>query len=298
MQEPKRWSELASGASKEESELLLVGASEKMPSELRNQVWSAVTLAAAGGAAATALGGASAAAQGGVATVETAGTAGVVSKGLALASSGVIKGVIAIAVLGGAGVGAMQLGSSSSTRASAQHGPAVHGAAARGEAYSSVPDLTHSAVALALDDGAPLAVASAPSAKANAAANPPPPAASSKSQSALPARRAEAEAAAAPTSDASAASLASSRLREESTAVLAIRRTLLAGNAREALALLARARADFPHGALAEEREALSVRALMAAGDRDAARVRGEAFLRRFPRSPQAGDVRRLLGSE
>src|SRR4051812_2849888 len=109
MQEPKRWSELASGASTEESELLRVGASEKMPNELRTQVWSAVTLAAASGAGATALGGASAGAKSGIATVETARTAGVVSKGLALASSSVIKGVIAIAVLGGAGVGAMQL---------------------------------------------------------------------------------------------------------------------------------------------------------------------------------------------
>ena len=78
--------------------------------------------------------------------------------------------------------------------------------------------------------------------------------------------------------------------------MLAIRRTLLAGNAREALSLLARAHADFPHGALAEEREALSVRALLGAGETDAARQRGEAFLRRFPRSPQAGEVRRLLG--
>jgi len=298
MQEPKRWSELASGASTEESELLRVGASEKMPNELRSQVWSAVTLAAAGGAAATALGGASAAAQSGVATVETASTAGVVSKGLALASSSVIKGVIAIAVLGGAGVGAMHLRSSASTRASAQHAPAVHGAVARGVASRMPPELAHPAVALELDDGTPSAVASAPSPSANAnAATLPPAAASSKSQSA-PAHRAEAEAAATPAGDASAASLATSRLREESAAVLAIRRTLLAGNAREALTLLARARADFPHGALAEEREALSVRALMATGDRDAARLRGEAFLRRFPRSPQAGDVRRLLGSE
>ena len=298
MQDPKRWSELASGASTEESELLLAGASERMPSELRGQVWSAVTLAAAGGAAATALGGASAAAQNGVATVETASTAGAVSKGLALASSSVIKGVIAIAVLGGAGVEAMHLRSSASTRASAQHSPAVHGAAARAAASSMPPELAHGAAVLEMNDGTPSAVASAPTAATNAAETSATPAAPSKAQSALPARRVDADAAAAPASDASAASLVSSRLREESAAVLAIRRTLLAGNAREALTLLARARAEFPHGALAEEREALSVRALMAAGDRDAARLRGEAFLRRFPRSPQAGEVRRLLGSE
>jgi Cellulose binding domain len=43
MNEPKRWSELAGGASPEESEILLAGVSERMPSELRGQVWSAVT---------------------------------------------------------------------------------------------------------------------------------------------------------------------------------------------------------------------------------------------------------------
>ena len=191
----------------------------------------------------------------------------------------------------------MHLRSSASTRASA-HSSAVHGAAARAAASSMPPELAHGAAVLEMNDGTPSAVASAPTAATNAAETSATPAAPSKAQSALPARRVDADAAAAPASDASAASLVSSRLREESAAVLAIRRTLLAGNAREALTLLARARAEFPHGALAEEREALSVRALMAAGDRDAARLRGEAFLHRFPRSPQAGDVRRLLGSE
>ena len=298
MQEPKRWSELAGGALPEESEILRVGASERMPSELRTQVWSAVTLAAAGGAAATAVGAGSAAAQSGGATVQTATTAGAVSKGMALVSSSVIKGVLAIVVLGGATVGGMHLRSSASTRTSAQHSPTLHGAAARGVASSLPPESARSAALLEVDEGTPSAVASAPSAPTNAAATSATAAAASKSPSALPARRVDAEGAAAPASEASAASLISSGLREESAAVLAIRRTLLAGNAREALALLTRAQAEFPHGALAEEREALSVRALLAAGDQDAARLRGAAFLRRFPRSPQAGDVRRLLGSE
>ena len=197
----------------------------------------------------------------------------------------------------------MHLRSSATTRAPAQHSTALHAPAARGLASSMQPELASSAAVLEMNDSAPhdsapSVVASAPSAPTNTAAGTVPPAASSKSQPALPAGRTEPEDTAARASDASAAALVSSRLREESAAVLAIRRTLLAGNAREALALLARARAEFPRGALAEEREALSVRALMAAGDKEAARQRGEAFLRRFPRSPQAGDVRRLLGSE
>ena len=56
MNEPKRWSELAGEALPEESELLRAGIAERMPSELRGQVWSAIALAAASGAAATALG--------------------------------------------------------------------------------------------------------------------------------------------------------------------------------------------------------------------------------------------------
>src|SRR5262249_15104665 len=90
-------------------------------------------------------------------------------------------------------------------------------------------------------------------------------------------------------------SRATSRLREESAAVIAIRKMLLSGNAAEALRMLDRARTDFPGGALAEEREALTVRALVDLGEKGAARARGEAFLRTFPRSPHAAEVRALL---
>jgi outer membrane protein assembly factor BamD (BamD/ComL family) len=85
-------------------------------------------------------------------------------------------------------------------------------------------------------------------------------------------------------------------LREESAAVLAVRKTLLAGNAIEALRMLERARVAFPSGALAEEREALAVRALVASGQSALARKRGEAFLHAFPRSPHASEVRAILG--
>jgi hypothetical protein len=287
MNEPKRWSELTGEALPEESELLRAGMAERMPSELRGQVWSAIALAAAGGAAATALGAASAAAHGSAAIGETAASAAVASKGLVLSLSTVIKGVIAVAVLGGVGVGAVHVQSSRSTRAAS---PPLLLSAAKASREAT------SAVGLGAAEGAVSAIPSAAPAPTNVPVHPAPVAASPRSPSTSVASRAESDAAQTRPSEGSAGSDVASRLREESAAVLAIRRTLLAGNAREALSLLARARADFPHGALAEEREALTVRALLGAGESDAARLRGEAFLRRFPRSPQAGDVRRLLG--
>jgi outer membrane protein assembly factor BamD (BamD/ComL family) len=77
---------------------------------------------------------------------------------------------------------------------------------------------------------------------------------------------------------------------------LAIRKTLLGGDAAMALRMLDRAEAEFPNGALGEEREALAVRALVASGQNEPARKRGEAFLRAFPRSPHASEVRTILG--
>jgi outer membrane protein assembly factor BamD (BamD/ComL family) len=91
-------------------------------------------------------------------------------------------------------------------------------------------------------------------------------------------------------------SRAASRLREESAAVLAIRKTLLSGDPREALRMLDRAASEFPNGALAQEREALSIRALVDSGEKEAARRRGEAFLRAYPKSPHAAEVRALVG--
>jgi outer membrane protein assembly factor BamD (BamD/ComL family) len=88
---------------------------------------------------------------------------------------------------------------------------------------------------------------------------------------------------------------AASRLREESAAVVAAREKLLSGDPVGALRMLDRLRADFPNGALGQEREALTVRALVESGQKEAARKRGEAFLRAFPRSPHAAEVRALL---
>jgi len=307
MSEPTRWSEGLGGATREESELLAAGVAERMPNELREQVWSAIALGAAGGA--SALGAASAAAHTGAATAETATAAGAATKGVVLSLSSVLKGALAIAVLGGASVAALHVRSLPSTHPPVQpaltHAIRAPGAAASalepGAVSSGGADPTAALAApRAVLSGSPTA-----SAITGAAALPPNPVVheapavpASKSQSALALSRADSEAAQGRASGSNAHAELSSRLREESAAVLAIRRTLLAGNAQQALSLLARARSEFPQGALAEEREALSVRALMSAGETAAARQQGAAFLRRFPRSPHARGVRRLLGLE
>ena len=81
----------------------------------------------------------------------------------------------------------------------------------------------------------------------------------------------------------------------ESRRLLAARSLLHAGRASAALDALAAIRADFPSGSLIQEREALAIEALLASGDRAAARVRAAAFLERYPDSPHASSVRKAL---
>jgi hypothetical protein len=74
--------------------------------------------------------------------------------------------------------------------------------------------------------------------------------------------------------------------------VLEIRRVLRAGDAATALRLLERARARFSHPVLGQEREALTIEALARSGARDVAARRAATFLRDYPKSPHAADVR------
>jgi outer membrane protein assembly factor BamD (BamD/ComL family) len=89
-----------------------------------------------------------------------------------------------------------------------------------------------------------------------------------------------------------AEALRESRLREESVAVVEIRGALRGGDPLGALRLLDQARSRFPDGALTQEREALAIEALAKSGQRAAASQRAAAFLRAFPRSPHAADVK------
>jgi hypothetical protein len=85
---------------------------------------------------------------------------------------------------------------------------------------------------------------------------------------------------------------ASSAIREESRLVAAARDALRSGNAGRALALLERARREFPRGTLAQEREALSIEALAASGQTKVAAERARRFLDAHPSSMHAARVR------
>jgi hypothetical protein len=75
----------------------------------------------------------------------------------------------------------------------------------------------------------------------------------------------------------------------------AARAALVAGDPKGGLNKLASHAKQFPRGALAEEREALSVDALVAAGRYDDAKRHGEAFHARFPGSLFAASVAAAL---
>ena len=81
-------------------------------------------------------------------------------------------------------------------------------------------------------------------------------------------------------------------LRDESSAVHEVRRTLRSGNAAAALSLLDQARHRFPRGALSQEREALMIEALAKSGAQEAAARKAQIFLHAYPKSPYASDVR------
>lgn len=83
-----------------------------------------------------------------------------------------------------------------------------------------------------------------------------------------------------------------SRLAEESRAVIAARRALRDGDPALCLRLLEAARAAFPDGSLAQEREALTIQALASSGQRELAARRAASFLREHPESPHGADLR------
>jgi hypothetical protein len=81
----------------------------------------------------------------------------------------------------------------------------------------------------------------------------------------------------------------------ESKRVTEARSLLRNGDALGALAVLDRVLVEFPRGVLVQEREALAIEALLALGDRAAARTWASAFLERYPMSPHATAARRAL---
>ena len=90
------------------------------------------------------------------------------------------------------------------------------------------------------------------------------------------------------------ARIGTSRLAEESRAVIAARRALRDGDPAACLRLLEAARTAFPDGSLAQEREALTIQALASDGQHELAAQRAARFLREHPESPHAADLRRI----
>ena len=72
-------------------------------------------------------------------------------------------------------------------------------------------------------------------------------------------------------------------------------RALVARDPRAALDLLRHIERAHPHGYFVEERNALTILALVGVGQRDAASLRAEKFLRAHPRSPFADRIREAL---
>jgi hypothetical protein len=96
--------------------------------------------------------------------------------------------------------------------------------------------------------------------------------------------------------DTAARRLPASRLAAEAQLVLDARRDLREGNAASALRRLEAARPDLAGGALAQEREALTIEALHHSGQTGAAARRAREFLRAYPRSPHAASVSHFAG--
>jgi outer membrane protein assembly factor BamD (BamD/ComL family) len=84
----------------------------------------------------------------------------------------------------------------------------------------------------------------------------------------------------------------------EGTLISRARSALQRGAPLEALEAVRDHQARFPAGSLAQEREALRVQALMAAGDRSGAEAAAARFERSYPQGIMGPAVRAALGKE
>ena len=280
MIDPKRWLDEGGGATFEERALLRAGRDHRMPAALRKRVWAGV---------ATGLTAIETAAAAGTALQKGAAAKGAVS----LLSGTAFKGVAALAIAGGVGFGVASLHSSSEPPSAdvAHVAPSLMAKPPLGAKLTAeLPAAAEPTAHREGDHAPPSEIAGRPE---NARSRPlhalrP----ASRPIIAPPSARGPEGQPTAPPQESGRAS----RLAEESAATIAIRKMLLSGKPAQALHMLDRAHLDFPDGALGQEREALAVRALVESGQKDAARRRGEAFLRAFPRSPHAAELRALLG--
>jgi hypothetical protein len=194
-----------------------------------------------------------------VATAEAAAATGAAAKGGALAGLWTWKGIALLAVVGagaGASVHLLRQGSAPATA------PPAHLAPAQPR----------------------------PAASEGASPTPPPPAATEPPPRAMPRASERGRRAVAVGGE---AALPASRLAEEAQRLVAARQLLRTGAVAAALAALAQDNREFAGGRLAQEREALFIEALAQDDQQALARQRAEVFLRNYPGSPHAADVKR-----
>lgn len=276
MMEPKRLTEEGSDATSFERELLVFGQNDGLSAAEKNEAWSniLVQLSPLTSLPPAALGPTKVVAKGGLVTVQT------VSKAIGVA-----------ALVGAVGVGYVALsgpGESAEKTKDSSEALASKANAARQKTFSRDVDRNRQGGALSPSgrvapgegEQGPTEVSVAPEQGKDSVPSPAKvsrPIAASKDAAPL---------------DTLEPDTPASRLREESLAVLAARRTLRSGDASGALRLLEAARRDFPRGMLGQEREALTIEALARSGAREVAQKRADTFLSNYPKSPYASDVR------
>jgi len=290
MTEIKHWLDESSDADDFERSILRAGAMSDPSDEKRDEVWSSVlgalavapALASAAGSSAAKAAGSGA----GKAAVSSAGKAATVwlgvGKGLVvgLAIYGAASGVSEISER----IGARSAPSASTPRAGATPPRAQIAPSVATPAASSVVPLTW--------------VESSPTALPSAANLPNRPLnALNKAAAAHPAPAAELPSVAAFESTAPPPVTSAthvSQLKAEAAALNSARASLRAGQLTEASAQLEASRRQFSAPELYQEREALTIELLARSGQVSVAQQRASAFVKRFPESPHADQIRRF----
>lgn len=283
MKGPQKLIEGDGQASRFACELLREGRIEVMPARAKAALWKSIAAQASGALAVPAGAAAAGAAKGVTGLVALKGTLAVVALG------GAIWGGHHILTSGG-GRTQTPVAAVPAAASTAVAGPVVGVVAS--SAPAGVPAVVPPpGVPEQAPEAPPALSATRPGALAPRIRN----TASLAREPARPPRPARAEQDRAPPTVApSTVAPASSRLSEESQLVLEAREGLRAGRASLVLRQLEAARARFPEGALAQEREALTIEALCRSGQTAAARRRAEAFARTYPGSPHAARVQQL----
>lgn len=286
MSEFKHWLDESSEADDFERAILRSGSIADPTDSKRDEVWSNVlsAVALAPVAVATAL--------------SSASSAKAVASGASKASAvwlGVGKGfVVGLALYGAAsGVAAIaeRFSAHPAPSASAPHVASVASVASASRALPALAEPVPPALAPAASAEA------APASAVSAAALTP---ASTTASAALPhsappeANPLPSVAAFGPTEAPTSSAARASQLKAEAAALSSAREALRAGRLTDAFAQLEASRRQFSAPELYQEREALSIELLSRSGQVAAAQQRADSFLKRFPESPHADQIRRF----